>query len=213
MESPLCKEIPSDCRLIETFRFDPKAGAVHISLHLKRMEHSAKALGFPFCHKTALTEIINLSSQRHLRCRLSLGELGDFNLKSEALGDTKPVWKIAIADQRLYSSDPWLLHKTTQRRIYDEARSTLPKELDELLFVNEKGEVCEGTITNVFIQLVDGGWITPPLMSGCLPGILRQIKLQSGAVREAVVTINELLKCRQIRVGNSLRGEILAELL
>ena len=213
MESPFCSEIPSNCRLIETFRFDPKDGALHLALHLKRMKHSAKVIGFPFCEKTALNEIGNLSSKHALRCRLTLGELGDFDLQSETLVDTKRVWKIAIAEQKLSSSDPWLRHKTTLRRIYDEARSSLPKELDELLFVNEKGEVCEGTITNVFVQLIDGGWITPPLMSGCLPGILRQIKLQSGAVREAVVTINELLKCRQIRVGNSLRGEILAELL
>ena len=213
MESPFCSEIPSNCRLIETFRFDPKDGALHLALHLKRIKHSAKVIGFPFCEKTALNEIGNLSSKHALRCRLTLGELGDFDLQSETLVDTKRVWKIAIAEQKLSSSDPWLRHKTTLRRIYDEARSSLPKELDELLFVNEKGEVCEGTITNVFVQLIDGGWITPPLMSGCLPGILRQIKLQSGTVRERIITINELLKCRQIMVGNSLRGEILAELL
>ena len=213
MESPLCTKISSNCRLIETFRFDPKGGALHIALHLKRMAQSAKALGFPFCESTALQEIGTLSSERPLRCRLTLGEVGDFDLKSESLGDTKPLWKIDIAEQRLSSSDLWLQHKTTQRRIYDEARSNLPKELDELLFVNEKGEVCEGTITNVFVQLLDGDWITPPLKSGCLPGILRQIKLQSGTVRERVVMINELFKCRQIMVGNSLRGEILAELL
>ena len=106
-----------------------------------------------------------------------MGELGDFYLQSETLVDTKPVRKIAIAEQKLSSSDPWLRHKTTQRRMYDEARSSLPKGLDELLFVNEKGEVCEGTITNVFVQLLDGNWITPTLKSGCLPGILRQIKL------------------------------------
>ena len=213
MESPFCSEIPSNCRLIETFRFDPKDGALHLALHLKRMKHSAKVIGFPFCEKTALNEIGNLSSKHALRCRLTLGELGDYDHQSETLVDTKRVWKIAIAEQKLSSSDPWLRHKTTQRRIYDEARSSLPKELNELLFVNEKGEVCEGTITNVFVQLIDGGWITPPLMSGCLPGILRQIKLQSGTVRERIITINELLKCRQIMVGNSLRGEILAELL
>ena len=213
MESPFCSEIPSNCRLIETFRFDPKDGALHIALHLRRMEHSAKVIRFLFCEKTAIKEIGNLGSKRALRCRLTLDKLGDFDLQSETLVDTKPVWKIAIAEQKLSSSDPWLRHKITQRRIYPEARSTLPKGLDELLFVNEKGEVCEGTITNVFVQLLDGNWITSPLTSGCLPGILRQIKLQSTIVRERVVTINELLKCRQIMVGNSLRDEILAELL
>ena len=142
-----------------------------------------------------------------------MGKLGDFDLQSETLVDIKPVWKIAIAEQKLSSSDPWLRYKITQRRIYDEARSKLPKGLDELLFVNEKGEVCEGIITNVFVQLLNGNWITPPLTSGCLPGILPQIKLQSTIVRERVVTINELLKCCQIMVGNSLRGEILAKLL
>ena len=213
MESPLRTAIPSNCRLIETFRFDPTGGALNISLHLKRMAHSAKVFGFPFYEKTIVREIGNLSSKHPLRCRLTLGEMGDFNLKSEIFENTEKVWKVAIAEQNLSSCDPWLHHKTTQRSIYDEARSTLPKELDEFLFVNEKEEVCEGTITNVFVQLSDGNWITPPVASGCLPGIFRQIKLQPGTVRERVVTINELLKCCQIMVGNSLRGEILAELL
>ena len=51
MESPFCSEIPSNCRLIETFRFDPKDSALHIALHLRRMEHSAKVIKFRFVKK------------------------------------------------------------------------------------------------------------------------------------------------------------------
>ena len=43
---------------------------------------------------------------------------------------------------------------------------------DEALFHNTKGELCEGTTSNVF--LVNGGRVlTPPLSSGCLPGTTR----------------------------------------
>ena len=51
MESPLCTEIPSNCRLIETFRFDPKAGAVHISLHLSGWSIVLRHLDFHFATK------------------------------------------------------------------------------------------------------------------------------------------------------------------
>ena len=101
MESPLRTAIPSNCRLIETFRFDPTGGALNISLHLKRMAHSAKVFGFPFYEKTIVREIGNLSSKHPLRCRLILGEMGDFNLKSEIFENTEKVWKVAIAEQNL----------------------------------------------------------------------------------------------------------------
>jgi len=45
---------------------------------------------------------------------------------------------------------------------------------DEALFANTRDELCEGTWSNIFVR-IDGTWHTPPLSSGCLPGITREV--------------------------------------
>ncbi len=47
----------------------------------------------------------------------------------------------------------------------------------EALFRNTAGMLCEGTGTNVFV-VVDGRLVTPPLSSGCLAGITRELVLE-----------------------------------
>ncbi|MFC8797902.1 aminotransferase class IV [Promicromonospora sp. NPDC057138] len=65
----------------------------------------------------------------------------------------------------------------------------IKKGADESVFANTKGELCEGTGSNVFLE-IDGELVTPPLSSGCLAGITRELLLEWGAeeglpVREA----------------------------
>jgi len=47
----------------------------------------------------------------------------------------------------------------------------------EAIFPNNRGELCEGTGTNIFIGL-DGALVTPPLSSGCLPGVTRALLVE-----------------------------------
>ena len=62
----------------------------------------------------------------------------------------------------------------------------LPAGVDEAVLLNERGEVCDGTITSVFVDR-GGGLVTPPLGCGLLPGVLRGEMLARGACREAVL--------------------------
>ena len=50
----------------------------------------------------------------------------------------------------------------------------------EALFGNTRGELCEGTGSNVFVALGDA-LVTPPLTSGCLAGITRELLLEWAA--------------------------------
>jgi branched-chain amino acid aminotransferase len=50
------------------------------------------------------------------------------------------------------------------------------KGFDEVILLNERGEVSECTSANVFIAEGNQVW-TPPLSSGCLPGVTRDILL------------------------------------
>jgi branched-chain amino acid aminotransferase len=48
---------------------------------------------------------------------------------------------------------------------------------EEALFGNTVGNLCEGTGSNVFVG-VDGQLLTPPLASGCLAGVTRELLLE-----------------------------------
>jgi branched-chain amino acid aminotransferase len=50
-------------------------------------------------------------------------------------------------------------------------------DAQEAIFPNTRGELCEGTGTNIFIAL-DGELVTPPLSSGCLPGVTRALLVE-----------------------------------
>ncbi len=47
----------------------------------------------------------------------------------------------------------------------------------EAIFANTRGELCEGTGSNIFV-VVDGVVRTPPLDSGCLAGITRELAIE-----------------------------------
>ena len=76
----------------------------------------------------------------------------------------KPEWRVGLADARLRSDDPWLRVKSTRREAYDAARAALPAGLDEVIFLNERGEVCDGTITTVFFDRGAGDADAAPVL-------------------------------------------------
>jgi branched-chain amino acid aminotransferase len=68
---------------------------------------------------------------------------------------------------------------------YEEARQ---QGFDEVILLNERGEVCECTSANVFAAT--GGEVsTPPLSSGCLPGVTRELLLD--VVRVPGIQVSE----------------------
>jgi para-aminobenzoate synthetase/4-amino-4-deoxychorismate lyase len=78
-------------------------------------------------------------------------------------------------------------------------------EADEVVMTNERGELTEVTRGNLAVRL-DGQWWTPPLSSGCLPGVERARLLDAGTLRERVLHVHDIRRAEQIAVVNSLRG-------
>jgi para-aminobenzoate synthetase/4-amino-4-deoxychorismate lyase len=98
----------------------------------------------------------------------------------------------------------FLYHKTTLRRVYEDAVRASPGHEDVLLF-NEKDEVTESTIANVAFEL-DGRLCTPPVRCGLLPGTLRAVLLQRGELCERIVTRAQALAAPAVYLLNSVRG-------
>ncbi|WP_027244421.1 aminotransferase class IV family protein [Leisingera daeponensis] len=200
-------------RLIETLGWHPGAGFRHLPQHLARMARSAAVFGIPFDPKQAEAVLREAAGEAPLRCRLTLEARGQLELTTARLGSNPSEWRLGIAQTRLNADDLWLQHKTTRRALYDAARAALPEGVDELLFLNQQGEVCEGTITNLFVTRADGQRVTPPLSCGLLPGVLRQTLLESGQCLEQVLRVQDLLEAKAIHMGNSLRGLIPARIV
>ncbi len=213
MESPLCPPVEPDFRLIETLGFRPGQGFVRQDRHLNRMARTAKTLDLPFDRSAAVAMLSDGASEAPLRCRLTMDVSGQFDLTSAPLAENPPIWRVGVSETRLTSGDIWLRHKTTRRDLYDTARAAMPKGVDELLFLNERDELCEGSITNLFIETRDGRRLTPPLSSGLLPGILREELLEQEEFAEAALTLNDLKEAQSVFMGNSLRGLIPVELV
>ncbi len=172
------------------------------TLHLARLIRSAARLGWP-CDPVAVERAMRDAVPSHpARMRLTLDAKGRIAVEAAPLPPAKAEWTIALSTTRLHSTDPWLSLKSTRRVPYDTARAALPPGIDEVIFQNERGEVCDGSITTLFFDRGQG-LRTPPLSAGLLPGVLRA----ELAVPEETLLAADLPHDR-LWVGNSLRGLI-----
>ncbi len=209
MEKSLRQDCPPELKVIETFRVEDGI-APRLELHLKRLAATCGLLEIDLDQARLRSCLDALPSQGVLRARLTVDLSGHVELGYAVLGASKSRWTVAIAPERISSDDPWLQVKTTQRMLYEQMRGALPAGVDEWIFLNERDEVCEGTITNIFVER-DGRLLTPPLRSGLLPGVLRESLLDTGGARDQVIKREDL--CGSLWLGNSLRGLIAAELV
>jgi branched-subunit amino acid aminotransferase/4-amino-4-deoxychorismate lyase len=210
MESALYETAKPDLKIIETLQFDG-TGFVRLAEHLDRAEATADLLGFPFERGECLGAIGGAVASGASRVRMTLDRAGLVEVTAVPFDLDDRIWNVAISETRLDSSDPFLAVKTSERTLYDTVRGDLPRGIDEIIFLNERGEVCEGTITNVFVE-IDGILVTPPLPSGLLPGVLRASLLDEGRAIERVLTRDDLA-AGDLFLGNSLRGLIRAQLV
>ena len=76
---------------------------------------------------------------------------------------------------------------------------------DDALLPSSSGELSCGTTTNLMVRSGPGSdWITPPLSSGCLPGIMRQRALALGVAQEQSIDETTLLASAGALLINSL---------
>jgi para-aminobenzoate synthetase/4-amino-4-deoxychorismate lyase len=194
--------------LLETLRWDRRDGYILLEEHLSRLMDSAFYFDYEVDEAEVRRALATLSAtfaSGPRRVRLTADSAGKIALshsRLEPLGSGQPC--VAFAPRPVDSSDAMLFHKTTYRRVYEEALAARPGFSDVLLF-NERGEVTESTIANVAVEL-DGLLCTPPVGCGLLPGTRRARMLVEGSLKERPMTIEEVAKAPRVFLLNSVRG-------
>jgi para-aminobenzoate synthetase/4-amino-4-deoxychorismate lyase len=197
-------------QLIETMLFDG-ADVPLLALHLDRLAASAAYFDFVFDRSAIESRIRDLTASllpsQRFRIRLLLNAAGEANLTETPITEDLSPLTIRISQHRVNSSDLFLRHKTTQRDLYDKEYARAREAgFDEVLFLNERDELAEGAISTLFVERGEQ-FLTPPLASGVLPGILRRhlLATRSDAV-ESPVLLEDLRSASAVFLGNSVRG-------
>ncbi|MEM6916405.1 MAG: aminotransferase class IV [Verrucomicrobiota bacterium] len=191
-----------------------------LSEHLDRLESGCRILGLAAPDRGSVDSMFQRIMEANglltaTTCRLRI---------TIAAGRESPI--------EIYEATPSPLHPSTARIItgpfvrnersllsgiktlsYGEnavaTQMTKEQGATEAVWSNTKGELCEGTWSNVFVR-VSGQWKTPPLDSGCLPGVTRAHLLSLShdcgfEIEESPIAFNLLSKVEAAFLTSSLR--------
>lgn len=196
-------------QLVETMRFEMGRGIFLLENHLQRLAASARYFIFAYPSATvieSLQHFVETTKMEAARIRLLLSRDGSFQIQVmpfKKILNPKPVL-LKLCNTPVQSSDVFLFHKTTHRHVYNSRRAEVD-DCDDIIMMNEKGEVTESCIGNIIVQRGDR-WLTPPVSSGLLAGTYRQHLLQEGRIEEQIITRRDLLAAEKICRINSVRG-------
>ena len=193
--------------VFETLRV---SGGVPFALrrHLDRLAASASTLGLALPERQvlegAVAEVVAASGLSEARLRVTV--TGGPAPLGSGRGTRGPTVVVAAAALEPFPAVaevavvPW---PRNERSAVSGAKTTSYAEnvvalaharrlgAGEAIFANTRGELCEGTGSNVVVG-VDGGLVTPPLSSGCLAGVTRALVLACADVAEATLPVRAL---------------------
>lgn len=207
--------------LLETLLWQPQGGYTLLKEHLQRLQRSAAHFGYPMDsnavrHQLIMAAARQLPQRWRVRCLLAASGALDIQFIAQPQQIQRHPVRLRVARSVVHHDDPSLVHKTDQRQRYQQLLSEVmagddTADVDDVLMINERGEVTETTIANV-VAYIDGRWQTPPLSCGLLPGTFRQALLEQGRISEGVITLADLNANTPLFTINSVRGWRFAKL-
>lgn len=202
--------------LIETLLWEKGKGYLFFGSHLARLGRSCEYFSRPHNIKTIRGYLLKIARRfrgEKIRVRLAVDPHGDIAFDAREEKSAIAPQRITLCESRLESNDIFLYHKTSHRAFYDEhLHKARAAGFFETIFMNERGELTEGTFTNLFIEQ-NNELFTPPVACGLLPGVLREHLLSTGRAREKLLYPQDLKTAAKIFVGNSVRGLIEAKIV
>ncbi|MBL1085339.1 aminodeoxychorismate lyase [Streptomyces actinomycinicus] len=192
-----------------------------LTRHLDRLTRSARGLGLPEPDhdevRRACAAVLEANPMPLGRLRITY--TGGHGPLGSDRGEHGPTLVVALGsttrrpDSTAVITVPWTRNergaltglKTTS---YAENVVALARAhqhgASEALFGNTVGQLCEGTGSNVFVVL-DGEIHTPPVTSGCLPGITRALVVEWTGAKETDLPLDVLRRADEVFLTSTLR--------
>jgi branched-chain amino acid aminotransferase len=196
---------PSGEGVFETIRTQ-EGEIFELGRHMRRALEAATAKGFSLPNeevvRTAIHSLISAEPQKIGRLRL-LFSSGRFIAVHQSYEDiTAPAKLAVVADSEIVESISLKTYPYEHRLVLLEQAQQ--SGFDEIICINEGGEVTEGAVSN-FLFRIDGKWMTTPLSSGVLPGIQRGIVIERCGVAVKQILKSELQRVDAAFVISSLK--------
>ncbi len=184
-----------------------------LDLHLSRLSNSSGILGIHMPEVEEITAGVKqlLKSHQGASGRLRITLYGGVSMQQVLLSLVEfTPWAAHVS----VNISPWTRNVNSaitgaKSASYAENALALSwaKEMNhaETLFFNNAGQLAEAATSNIVI-VVDGEAITPPLSSGCLPGITRRVLVEEGSMREASIDAGLLASASAAALLSSTRG-------
>ncbi|MDX3309330.1 aminotransferase class IV [Streptomyces sp. NPDC054884] len=192
-----------------------------LTRHLDRLTRSARGLGLPDPDQDEIRRACAavLAADPMPLGRLRITYTGGHGPLGSDRGDQGPTLVVALggttrrADSTAVVTVPWTRNergalsglKTTSyaENVVALARAH-ERDATEALFGNTVGQLCEGTGSNVFVVL-DGEIHTPPVASGCLAGITRELTVEWTGAKETDLPLDVLERADEVFLTSTLR--------
>ncbi len=175
------------------------------ALHLERMNRGINELKIHAPSDVEIEGKVNEYLANHPQdsghLRIVIDRFGNLSISHNSLKPISNTLKANIVDHR---SIKGVLYKSTNYRERLQLRAAAMNAGFDDSIISDGGQIVESTTCNL-IYLSDGEWFTPPLETGCLPGVTRQLLMENFGLQEKLLLASELEKVEALAMISSLR--------
>ncbi len=210
--------------VFETLLSYPDTGLAFADRHLARLRASGAglALHVPFQDNElmgAMREVVDSAGATGTAMRVRITVTGGAGPLGSDRGGATPTVIVAAAVQTPWAPTsslapvPWPrnergalagLKTTSYAENVVALHAAHEAGADEALFCDTRGNVCEGTGTNLF-AVINDELVTPPLSTGCLAGVTRGVVIACYGARETLFSMDELAAATEVFVTSTTR--------
>ncbi|MHC1737939.1 MAG: chorismate-binding protein [Ignavibacteriaceae bacterium] len=182
-----------------------------LDYHLKRLKNAADFFIFSFSIKSVenrIRQFIKSHDQLTYKLKVTLNKWGGITLVPSEINPLSAEIKVILSPSRIKTTNRFQYFKTTERRLYDSELKKYSRDgYSEVIYLNEKDEVAEGSFTNIVIRK-GKNLFTPPIEAGILNGVYRQYLIDSKKISVSNLSFSDLKEAKEIYLINSVRKEI-----
>ena len=178
-----------------------------LSRHMRRAVASAQQLGLQIpaedLVRNSVENLLQTQQHAHGLLRLSFGKNGNWSAVHLAYEPVMHGAKLLTYDKEIVvQGQPIKSYPYTHRLEILEAIKSLGA--DEAIVCNDKGKICEGSVTNLLLR-IDDKWVTPPISDGVLPGVMRALVIEYCGVSVRSIDRSEISRVQSAFLLSSLR--------